>query len=57
MIFKRHRLRGITGIGALVGLGYMGNPRAIPMLLENLVHLNPRIVRLSAHALRLIWAS
>ena len=54
MLQKASSQEGITGMGALVGLSYMGNPRAIPMLLENLVHLNPRIVRLSAHALELI---
>ena len=54
MLQKASSQEGITGVGALVGLGYMGNPRAIPMLLENLIHLNPRIVRLSAHALELI---
>ena len=54
MLQKAALQEGIIGMGALVGLGFLGNPRAIPLLLENLVHLNPQIVHLSAHALELI---
>ena len=37
MLQKASTQKGITGMGALIGLGYMGNPRVVPLLSENLV--------------------
>lgn len=45
---------GARAMGALQGLGYLGDPRAVPVLLTALTHRNGDLVAIAASALELL---
>ncbi|MEC9388863.1 MAG: HEAT repeat domain-containing protein [Myxococcota bacterium] len=54
LLFRSAELEGPAGLGALQGLGYLGDPRAIPRLIEATASRDPARVRVASGALELI---
>lgn len=54
LLFRSAELEGPAGLGALQGLGYLGDPRAIPRLIEATASREPSRARVASGALEII---
>jgi tetratricopeptide (TPR) repeat protein len=54
LLFRSADLEGPAGLGALQGLGYLGDPRAVTRLIESTASRDPARVRVASGALELI---
>jgi len=54
LLFRSAELEGPAGLGALQGLGYLGDPRAVTRLIEATASRDPARVRVASGALELI---
>ncbi len=54
LLYRAVEAEGATGIGAIHGLGYLGDPRAVSRLLDVLTHKDPVRVQVASGALELL---
>jgi len=54
LLFRSAELDGPAGLGALQGLGYLGDPRAVSRLIESTASRDPARARVASGALELI---
>ena len=54
LLFRSAELEGPAGLGALQGLGYLGDPRAVPRLIEATASRDPARARVASGALEII---
>jgi|GEM_PF-1036291 len=54
LLYRTAELEGPAGFGALQGLGYLGDPRAVPRLLDALGGRDPNRVRVASASLEMI---
>jgi HEAT repeat protein len=54
LLFRTAELEGAAAIGALQGLGYLGDPRAVPRLIDSLGSRDPNRWKIASGALEII---
>ena len=54
LLFRSAELEGPAGLGALQGLGYLGDPRAVSRLIESTASRDPARARVASGALEII---